>query len=670
MKRYFRYGSPVASTLSRATLGMLALLGASAALATGCLAAGSDSDADEPPADQDALLFDRPGDDVFRAAADCNGCRVLNTARLNFSLTGVAAYSAKLLGPDQEIRVSTVLADGSPADERELLATERARAQQKYGTLTPELWHALQKLPPTMDVTVWIWVKVSIDFPEKEALLADPARAQRFEKEVAAKVRTAAAPVLTHLAQHGHALLEHDGVTPLIRARVPAAAIQRLAAVPGILVVGSDEWPGNPLSTIWHGASGFPEAQAVSTGAGQRVCVKEEGRPDDTSQLVIAGTASPDGVTGAHIRWTTGIIRNTSAIDAAPDAEMYIANWDEYTPTPSAPSVDHWCTSNGGRTVNFSWTFSDGSPGGLSGNDMRFDFLTKVSPYPLFVPAAGNSACTAGKETVHHRGFNSLVVGGSNDRGTASTEDDTMYGCSAWKNPTSAHSDREFPYAIAPAVNVTAAGKTFTGTSGAAPQATGTAALMAARDSSFNAWPEMKRAVILATSTRNVDGGLLTSVSSVVDHKDGVGHLDAGSAVALADPARELAPFNALASSGRYMKTLSFASDFLPGGMSFDSWNIKADSTGRLRVAIAWDGTATCDSDASDCTADQLDADLDLKIYGAGGAVVCGSTSFDSSWEVCDMAVTAGETFQARIHKASSNASNTYFSIAWFNYVP
>jgi hypothetical protein len=97
--------------------------------------------------------------------------------------------------------------------------------------------------------------------------------------------------------------------------------------------------------------------------------------------------------------------------------------------------------------------------------------------------------------------------------------------------------------------------------------------------------------------------------------------------------------------------------------------------TGRLRVVIAWDATAQqCDPlFAGACQADVLDGDLDLwvsKWTGSGWQQVCTSSSWDSSWELCDIAVGINEQYKAEIFKASANSAGTFVGIAWNNYDP
>jgi hypothetical protein len=115
-----------------------------------------------------------------------------------------------------------------------------------------------------------------------------------------------------------------------------------------------------------------------------------------------------------------------------------------------------------------------------------------------------------------------------------------------------------------------------------------------------------------------------------------------------------------------------FSTDF-PNGYA-TAYNITTDRNGRLRVVIAWDASPqACQSDGSDCQGIALDGDLDLRLSKfSGGAwqLVCTSASFDSSWELCDVAVNSAEQYKAEVRLISPISSGTYLGIAWNTYDP
>ncbi|MBK8255928.1 MAG: S8 family serine peptidase [Polyangiaceae bacterium] len=615
-----------------------------------------------------------PSAEEIVAALDCVECTVVQVGRVNLPMTGTGACTAKVLDPSGEGFLFTLTDEGAVANEADLLREERALYREAYGAMNPELVNIMSQADGDDVLSVWMWTRMALTYPAKEDLIQNPKLAQAFAEEAWAKAAEARQPVKVKLAELGAELAYEDGMTPLLRADLPAKMVRELSQMPEIVTMGVDLGEGRPLSTAWHATSRANTAAALATGAGQNVCVVEGGRPDDTSQLELAGTAvpAPGGGPDAHIRWTSGIIRNTGATEMASNASIYIGNWGGYTYSASAPTVYHWCWNQGARTVNFSWTFDDGSAGGIGGADLTFDFMTKLYPYPLIVPAAGNFGCTA-KDTVTNRGYNTLVVGGLNDQGDTTLTNDTIYNCSSWRNPTSTHSDRELPYVVAPAVGVAAAGLDWSGTSGAAPQVTGAVALMASRNAGqFNAWPEMKRAAILATSVRNIDSTPIYNLyTGMPDTKDGVGALNAFFAADLANLANYRTAGSAAATAGYYATTLHFTADFT-GSISNYKWNMLAGNTGRLRAALTFDSSAVCNqSDYSNCTTDTLDADLDLLVIDTvTGATVCTSGSYDNSFEVCDFAPVPGRQYRAEIQKWSTTAASTYVGIAWYAYDP
>lgn len=607
-----------------------------------------------------------PAEEFARRVGE--GVRVLGVSRMRLPVTGAKACSAKVIGDGGVGRIVTLDDRGAERDAAKLLEEEQQAARDRFGALRPELHHAITDAEPAQLVNVWIWAKVHIDDADRELAARDPAVGEAHARGAAKKAMAALAPIEAQLARRGIQVLDKDGVTPSLRAVVSVADLRVLAKMDEIMAIGSDEWPGRPTGTTWYSTIRAAMAHASATGGGQRVCVIEGSQPDTYAQLEVAGVASPTGVGGAHTRWTAGIIRSTSTTETAPAAAVYIGNWANYVPTAAAPSVWQWCMSQGTRAANFSWSFSDGSPGGLNNSDMTMDYLTKLYPYPLFVPAAGNSGDDPTRATVHNRGRNVLVVGASDDRGTASVADDVMASFSSYRNPTSLHNDRELPNLVAPGLWVEAVGINASGTSGAAPQATGVAALIASRNPTLDTWPEAKRAILMASAVEDVDGVSVTTLPAI-DGRDGTGLLDGARAADLAAPANWRAPGSAAAVAGHNGQYLQFST--IPNNTYLtQTWNAVAPADGRMRFVLAFDGSATCSADVSSCSGDMLDADLDIVVQNSAGATLCWSSSYDSSWEVCDLPVSAGQTFQIRVWKWNHNVSASWIGLAWNYYTP
>ena len=371
----------------------------------------------------------------------------------------------------------------------------------------------------------------------------------------------------------------------------------------------------------------------------------------------------------------------------APGATPYVANWNFATSTMY--SAWSWCYAPGIHNMNRSAGIGNG-PLGPQADDMAQDYYAYHWPYPLITLAAGNcqtangtlTPCSSPTNTfgvyVGNRSYNTLIVGASDGNATTQTSDDFLADFSQHINPVTTNYDHELPNLVAPGsegytIGVSSASWGARGTSAAAPITLGTVLLMKTRDSFFNSWPEMMRATIMTASTRPVDGPRTDRLGTGADRKQGAGLLNAAVAVELADPSyRVSGPNNAVTPRGRDSKCVDFSTDF-PNGR-FGPYNIVIWNSGRLRVVAAWDATAQfCSEDGSQCQGEALDADLDLHVSRWTGSTwvnVCSSASWDSSWELCDIAANPGETYKAELIKASTNATGTCVGVAWNNYDP
>jgi hypothetical protein len=203
---------------------------------------------------------------------------------------------------------------------------------------------------------------------------------------------------------------------------------------------------------------------------------------------------------------------------------------------------------------------------------------------------------------------------------------------------------------------------------------------MRVRDILFSSWPEMTRASILATATKGVDwidnSHRTTKLGlGVSDLRQGAGQLNALRAVDIADPQYYVPPNGPAKQTGRFAKFYDFAADFTDGWLSNDTYAITATFTGRLRATMAWDASPTgcLTTNGAGCLGETLDGDLDLRLdkwNGTDWVPACRSSSYDSSWELCDVAVTSGETYRIQFAKYATAATGTYLGVAWYMYDP
>lgn len=621
----------------------------------------------------------------FLAAADCPDCLVLHSAQLSLPETGVVAASAKLFGPDGSVRVVSLDASGRVVQEKALLAAERAATWARYGKLRKDLHARLTRqalLETSADARIWTWIRVRQDVEFGPRELAGTPSGIALEKAAVDAVAKSVAGIEAWLAANAPEASRGDHGGPIVRAELTAREIQALAKLDEVVELGTDAYPGTPQSAPWASASQWgatirlSEAAALSTGANARVCIKEDTRPDVTTSLLVSGTASPSGPTSLHARVMTGIVRNTATapyLSVAPSALTFVANWSGY-----GGSVDAWCQSQTARTLSYSYEVNGTSTGAFAAIDMQHDWLAKASPYTLVVSSIGNVECVGSTcypdAYAANRGMSGLVVGGIDDRNTADRTDDRWSTSAIYRNPATSHNDYELPHVAAPSA-ASAAGGEVTGTSAATAMVAGVAALVEARGTDLATWPEGKRAVVIATATGRADQGLITSIGGV-DRKIGAGEVDAYQAADLASPSNQAAiGGNVMLEKGRLGRSVAFASDFGADGYLTAKWKAHAYANGRLRVVIAWDSTTNCPGAGGGCTTDVQDADFDLHLFKktdatwtATGTLSCTSATWDSTWEMCDIPVLAGEEYLIAIPKYATSGASTSLGVAWYQY--
>ncbi|MGA7742443.1 MAG: S8 family serine peptidase [Polyangia bacterium] len=296
----------------------------------------------------------------------------------------------------------------------------------------------------------------------------------------------------------------------------------------------------------------------------------------------------------------------------------------------------------GATTVNASW-----GGGGLT-DDYEYDsavFSSNVLP----AVSAGNSGGTGcpdgsgGYVTTPGNAYNVLTAGAYSTYGTPNyPNDDSMYVCSAWQTP-SLHGDRIKPEIIAPGVGVMTLGldtgnypriEPETGTSIAAPMITGTIALIQQANPGLKAWPNLVKAIILASAQYdlpNIPQGTKGT---------GYGRLHTDTAVRMASNTVSAGQYWWTGQGGLYCSLfpLYYSYIYLVAGKP-------------ARVALVWDNdpvyTASSMSEPS--------SDLDLFVYGPApygaqtpyGSRVGYSGSWDNTQEVANFTPPTSGYYQA-----------------------
>jgi hypothetical protein len=299
------------------------------------------------------------------------------------------------------------------------------------------------------------------------------------------------------------------------------------------------------------------------------------------------------------------------------------------------------------KIVNFSaCVYSRGALGYLA---RAFDFWSRTNNV-LIVAGAGNQGTSSDDYVCSPaNGYNVLGVGSFANANTASWSDDTMWDFSSWRNPPSAMGDREKPELVAVGRDVrlwgwnNAYSNPISGTSIAAPQVSGLAALMLNTHPTIWYFPNAMRAILMASAIHNVEGS--PRLASGVDAHDGAGAIVGDLAVEAASTAGEIgAP---CANSCWWSAAIKGAEP------NYTVQRLFSTHAGQpVRVAIAWQSTA----DSYPYANDVLDIDLDLRIKDPYWVDVVNGTSlsYDNAYEFVDFVAPYSGVYTIQIKKVSS----------------
>jgi hypothetical protein len=556
-------------------------------------------------------------------------------------------------------------AQGRAVDGERVVREHEEAFVRKYGRVHPAVHAALGKAKARQPVLVDVWLEA----PEAEPTQSDRPLHQNDVEICAQRAREnrqAHAEMGRRFAASlpkGTKVVAVDELAPLVTLKVPGPALKKLAARDEVRAVMLREEAGilDLDDSIAVSRSNTVHA-AGETGTGVRVAVWESG-PTSNANLVIAARFRTNPSTSDHSQNVHAIIRNNernAPHGHAPGCNLNSANDTARTALTWAVR-DRECT-----VVNQSFHRSS-EPGSstLSSDDLYGDWLALHWPYPLIVHAAGNfwngdpdGIDPPSDEYVNHKGYNTISVGNHNDTASA------MATSSVFRNPSSAHGDRELPEISANGVAVTADGIEMTGTSQASPAVAGVAALLQGTVSTLEHWPEGCRAILFAGATRNVRGqSWWRDVSSGVDARDGAGAVDAAESRQIALNRRWR---GAAATRRGWDIGLLTSADFGADRLSTFEYRVAVPRSWlgprNVRVALAW--TSRVGNLLNWFYTSRLTVDLDLKVFDENGVQVGYSGSYDNSYEIAEFTGSPGKTYTIRIRRWSGTDS-TWFGIAW-----
>jgi len=294
--------------------------------------------------------------------------------------------------------------------------------------------------------------------------------------------------------------------------------------------------------------------------------------------------------------------------------------------------------------LNLSW----GSDPNLipSANDRFYDDYV-LNNWVTVVKSAGNLGQGNGNVTSPGLAYNIITVGNYDHRDTNVWTDDVMSPSSSFRDPISTNGDREKPEITAPGTGIQSTtttspwiGNIGSGTSFAAPQVTGGAALLMQVEPALRVWPEGVKAILMAGALNNIEGATRLS------ENDGAGGIDLFASYAMAEGSD-------YANWGGHYYSCS-------GIQLMDVATMNLTAGERTRVAIAW---STSD-DYADYT-NRPDADLDLRIIGPAGEWVTSSASYDNTYEIVEFTPTTSGVYSLKVNKFRCDHVSRWLGWAW-----
>lgn len=312
-----------------------------------------------------------------------------------------------------------------------------------------------------------------------------------------------------------------------------------------------------------------------------------------------------------------------------------------------------WAVNSGASVINVS---SGTNYSGAMGLEEKLADYYSFGWGRTIVSAAGNFDEYVNAPAT---GYNVIAVGNVDDKQTASSigtilwVDDAVNPGSSWKNPRSAHSDREKPDLAAPATNVAVwKGDSYsdsdvvlkTGTSFAAPLVTGIASQISnvGYQTSYN--PALTRAILLATAWQQPESPLIT------ERKAGAGVVNGARAIAAARQANGISVWDSTMNLPQVggSKVSGFSKVQTPNyaywGTSQDMQSINAKAGDRIRVSLAWMSDTAYTNYVNESF-----ADLDLLVYGPTGAYETGAMSYDNTSETVQFTASTSGIYRVRV---------------------
>ncbi|MCB1739021.1 MAG: S8 family serine peptidase, partial [Gammaproteobacteria bacterium] len=484
------------------------------------------------------------------------------------------------------------------------------------------------------------------------------------------------------LRERGASQIRHVPDLPLVVTRLPVGEVLALALEADIgFVYDASGAPVDDLNDLVCTVGADVVASRNINAAARELAVIEGGRVDanaciDRTAVYGDGNVGTGNNHATRVAATAGSTLNQLS-GVAPGLNILSGDMGGVSSVSEAlGEILAWALDNGVDVANMS--FSNGNSGAVQASDWAVDFFVRhhrrlVSKSAGNIGNANNPGTCFGNNRVTSPGigFNGLSVANlaDNDATALGAQcsppalgNDTVNNGSCFVDPTSPNGDREEPDLAAPgtAVTLPTAGCDATngaanavvsnGTSFSAPAVAGAVALLQSRLDAVKHWPELARAVLMATAFNDAGAGL------GLKERLGAG----GIQVEEADTAL---------ARGDY-RTLLLSAPQLDGNDQYLLGTIEVLPTStRLKAALAWDSQPGDDDDWQGLMIAN-DFDLLLVRVSPGQSQVVASASFDNSYELIDVANPLPGTYELRLQHAFGvwsvlDIGSEYVAAAW-----
>lgn len=389
------------------------------------------------------------------------------------------------------------------------------------GKINPSLEAKLAQQKSDEKIPIAIWIKTAEITPVKRDGVVDDNQRSAQAAQVSNAIADAEKPVKERLQKDKIEIIYASTYAPVIFANVNKADIQSLSAMDQVVSIDPSIEYGPYLNNAGP-AILSPKIWAYSKAGWPKVSIIEDDGVASTNPYLAFGSyynaASPN--VGSHATYCAGIVQSKHTTYKGVNYKgpgILSGNSQTYTDSALMAATD-WSISQGARVLSNSWgtTCPYSLDNGLSALAKYEDYIVRV--YAVTVVFASGNCGDYGDVTRQYvgdpgRAYNVITVGSYNDRDSGWVwTDDIMSPFSSSKDVTGL---AQKPDLVAPGEGILstltaspwvgAYGST-SGTSYAAPAVSGTAALIMNKSPYLGTWPEVVKAIVMASADHNIEG--------------------------------------------------------------------------------------------------------------------------------------------------------------------